>query len=338
MTKRSLFLLAGSFALALMACGPENRPRDAGPVGIDANLPPTDAYVAACTTTGPENTVAACSDGCDNDGDRFADCDDYDCCSLVTCGGDTACGRRSDAGPPVDAAVLACATTGPENTVAACSDGCDNDGDRFADCNDYDCCSLVTCGSDTACGRRSDAGPRADAYVPACSTTGPENTTAACSDGCDNDGDRFADCDDFDCCSVVSCGSDTSCGRRSDAGPPVDAAVLACATTGPENTVAACSDGCDNDGDRFADCNDYDCCSLVTCGSDTACGRRSDAGPRADAYVPACSTTGPENTTAACSDGCDNDGDHFADCDDFDCCSVVSCGATTACGRRDAGR
>ncbi|MCA9606839.1 MAG: hypothetical protein KC619_14635 [Myxococcales bacterium] len=41
--------------------------------------------------------------------------------------------------------------------------------------------------------------------------------------------------------------------------------------------------------------------------------------------------TGPENTTAACTDGCDNDGDPYVDCDDFDCCSVVTCPMGTAC-------
>lgn len=100
---------------------------------------------------------------------------------------------------------------------------------------------------------------------------GPENTAVACGDGCDNDGNGFADCNDFDCCSVVSCGPTTGCGRRPDA------AVGACATMGPERTVMACSDGCDNEGDGFFDCGDFDCCPLVTCTPTTPCGR-IDAG------------------------------------------------------------
>ncbi len=49
-----------------------------------------------------------------------------------------------------------------------------------------------------------------------------------------------------------------------------------------------------------------------------------------DGSGPTC-TTGPESTTAACTDGCDNDGDPYVDCDDFDCCSVVTCPMGTAC-------
>lgn len=41
--------------------------------------------------------------------------------------------------------------TGPEDTVTACGDGCSNDGDGYVDCEDYDCCSVVTCPMGTAC-------------------------------------------------------------------------------------------------------------------------------------------------------------------------------------------
>jgi hypothetical protein len=44
---------------------------------------------------------------------------------------------------------------------------------------------------------------------------------------------------------------------------------------------------------------------------------------------------GPENTLAACSDGCSNDGDAYVDCNDFDCCPVRNdCPVTTSCGRK----
>ncbi len=302
--------------LGLSACGGSG-PRDSGPVGIDANIPQNDAFVAACGTMGPENTAAACSDGCNNDDDAFADCEDFDCCSVVSCAPGTGCGDRSDAGPRPDAAVTACATMGPEDTAAACGDGCDNDGNGFFDCGDFDCCRVVSCGPSTACGR-SDAGVRADASVVACATAGMENTAASCGDGCDNEPDGFADCNDFDCCRLVTCGPDTGCGRRDmvDAGPPAEA----CATAGPENTAAACGDGCDNEPDGFADCNDFDCCDRVTCGAGTGCARRDMA----------------EDTAAKCSDMADNDGDTFIDCNDRDCCDVremSTCAATTYIGR-----
>lgn len=96
--------------------------------------------------------------------------------------------------------------------------------------------------------------PRADTPVEC--TSGPENTAAACSDGCSNDGDTFTDCDDFDC--------DAFC---ADGGMPRDAAGSACdAAMTAEDTLAACTDGCSNDGDTFVDCADFDCDAFCTDG------------------------------------------------------------------------
>jgi hypothetical protein len=251
--------------------------------GTPLDTPPAPACDGG---TMPEDNAVACADGCSNDGDPFADCNDFDCCDVVTCGPGTVCGMRSPedtagacadrtdndddgftdcddfdcepfcvdggmAGGACDAAMSA------ENTAVACADGCSNDGDRFVDCDDFDC--------DAFCG--TDAGPPAGGCDGGMTA---ENTPAACSDGCSNDGDRFADCDDFDCCSVVSC-TTGACSR--DAGPPRDAGPVT-----PENTDALCRDGMSNDGDRFIDCEDRDCCAVRRdCGATTYCGMR-DAG------------------------------------------------------------
>lgn len=125
--------------LGLAACGGGGN-RDSGPGGIDANIPANDAFVATCGTMADENTAATCGDGCDNDGDRFADCDDFDCCDLVTCGADTGCGRRASG----------------ESNPTNCNDTRDNDGDTFIDCDDRDCCGvreMSTCGATTYIGR-----------------------------------------------------------------------------------------------------------------------------------------------------------------------------------------
>jgi hypothetical protein len=91
---------------------------------------------------------------------------------------------------------------------------------------------------------------------------------------------------------------------------------------GPESSAVACSDGCSNDGDDFADCDDFDCCEA-----------RSDC-PQSSACGQAVCPSGPEDTFEACSDGCSNDDDSFVDCDDFDCCDVrFDCPPTTACGQ-----
>ena len=43
---------------------------------------------------GYENTVETCTDGISNDGDKYIDCDDYDCCNVVSCPADSSCGSR----------------------------------------------------------------------------------------------------------------------------------------------------------------------------------------------------------------------------------------------------
>lgn len=99
-------------------------------------------------------------------------------------------------------------------------------------------------------------------------------------------------------------------------GPP-----MLCAVAGPETTQAACSDGCNNDGDGFVDCEDADCCLAVTgCPRDTYCGR----------HTPEC-VAGAEGSVPTCMDQCDNDMNGFADCQEPECCDVLACGAGTFC-------
>lgn len=65
--------------------------------------------IGACVN-GPENTVGACTDGCSNDGDRFVDCDDYDCCGTAACSDSDAC--RSTSTRFVSTDVADCVGTG----------------------------------------------------------------------------------------------------------------------------------------------------------------------------------------------------------------------------------
>lgn len=228
---------------------------------------------AMCTTTANEDTLAACSDGCDNDGNTYIDCNDFGCCDVLTaCGPTTACGRPQDGGT-----VMACADAGTtENTIAQCSDGCDNNGDNFADCNDFDCCGLVECGPTTGCGRRDGGSP-----VVACTTpVVHENTVETCTDGCSNDGNTYVDCNDSSCCGIegVTCTGTTYCATHTTPSTTCVGAIEA------ENTMERCTDSCSNDNDPFVDCDDYDCCDVagVTCAPTTMCGR-SDGGTAVDA-------------------------------------------------------
>lgn len=99
-TLRSVAPTLVGFAL-LAACGSGPRTTDAGP-GIDSGRDTGmvgDGGGGACTTVEPETTATTCSDGCDNDGNSFFDCNDFSCCSARTdCPTGTACGDRGDAG------------------------------------------------------------------------------------------------------------------------------------------------------------------------------------------------------------------------------------------------
>jgi hypothetical protein len=252
---------------------------------------------SAGSSSGAENTAALCTDGQDNDGDKFTDCDDFDCCVHVNCkevAPESSCAKKGSGGSGGGS---------PENTVEACTDKVDNDGDKFVDCNDFDCCKVVDCAKldpTSSCAKQG--------------TTTPENTVEACTDKVDNDGDKFVDCNDFDCCKVVDCKTlapESSCAKQGTGGSGGSSGT-------PENTVAACTDKVDNDGDKFIDCDDFDCCALVDCKTidpESSCAKKGTGG----------SSGTPENTVAACTDKVDNDGDKFVDCDDFDCCAVVDC-------------
>lgn len=174
-------------------------------IDVDLGGDPEDMGSSFDMTVGSENTPEACTDFEDNDGDLYVDCDDFNCCGVVACAIGTACE------PGFDAGVVDAGASVPENTIATCMDGLDNDRDTYIDCNDFGCCDLVSCPGTSSCGMR-DGG--VDASTTDAGGASSESTTLACTDGVDNDGDMYTDCDDFNCCDVVTCGSATSCGRR----------------------------------------------------------------------------------------------------------------------------
>lgn len=166
---------------------------------------------------------------------------------------------------------------GTEDTDAKCSDQVDNDGDGHVDCDDYSCtrnaavtiCPNAVVPEATAelCrnGTDDDGDGYTDCFDRGCTTldggdTGcivkeveKENTDALCNDGISNDGDQYVDCADYDCTKTAGI---TVC---ADAGTGPVGTDGGTSTGTPENTDALCSDGVSNDGDRFVDCDDYDC-------------------------------------------------------------------------------
>jgi hypothetical protein len=140
-------ILALLVAFTSLACGAEDRdsssgvrpPRDAGPgadastvepdagsVRPDAGTTSLDATVPSDAGAGREDTNALCSDGVSNDGDRFIDCDDFDCSR--------------------NAAVTVCqpANGALEASFERCTNGRDDDGNGFTDGDDFGCCQIVS--------------------------------------------------------------------------------------------------------------------------------------------------------------------------------------------------
>jgi hypothetical protein len=90
--------------------------------------------------TGGGTGESDCSNGIDDDGDSYIDCDDFDCT------GDAAC------------------------PAEICNDGLDNDSDGFADCDDWDC----------------NGGPDGDWYIdPSCDGTDDGGDTGGSDGGSD---------------------------------------------------------------------------------------------------------------------------------------------------------
>jgi len=92
-------------------------------VGDDANLDdiPTapDPNGNVEPNADPEDDDERCSDGEDNDGDGYIDCEDVGCSQTDN--------------------VSVCGLIGSEDNQTTCEDGFDNDGDGYIDCDDTGC-------------------------------------------------------------------------------------------------------------------------------------------------------------------------------------------------------
>jgi hypothetical protein len=275
-----------------------------------------------------------CTDGNDNDNDTFTDCDDFDCCTDQACitdpncvepveNDDTLCGNGMDDdmdgledceddschGHPN---VTVCNEADAGDFATVCDDGIDNDDDGYTDCEDRDCLR--------AAAANNTAGQTGICWND--DTDGIEAGDLECSDD-DNqmaeDGNMFTDCADFSCQdSIESCNEypdncddgvdnnshssasnfgdyiDCDAGAGSNGGGDNQCVYNGLCTAEQESTDADCSDGVDNDGDTFIDCQDFSCRNTLT--------------------VTVC-----QGNSITCADGRDNEASGFIDCADFDC-------------------
>ena len=241
----------------------------------------TDNEDFDCNPAVTENTLADCSDGIDNDENTYTDCADNTC-------------RNASNGAAADA--VAYCQRNAEDTEEKCQDGEDNDGNGFPDCSDFSC----------------------QAIAGLCGT--PEESMTTCTDGIDNDSNGFADCDDRSCVNFVR--------DLLEAPNPATREIGLELADKCEYSLAACTDGTDNNGNGFTDCNDFSCRALRDFCAGANC-PAADSDP-ATYYTSNCDEAGTPLTTrpdqasveaikARCSNGIDEDGDGFFDCDDFDC-------------------
>ena len=296
----------------------------------------TWSYLGSHPHDGDEPMVEDCSNGIDDDGDGFVDCDDFDCDDDLSCTGEGG-----------SCAVYGCVGYTPENSCQCndlceqydnccddyedvcgdvvpsnedCSNGIDDDGDGFVDCDDWNCDGTI-----------GDIDPACDGANP---------SSEDCSNGVDDDGDSYVDCDDFDCDDDPSCsGSSEDCsnGVDDDGDGYVDCDDWNCdgtigdidpACDGANPSSEDCSNGIDDDGDGYVDCDDFDCSCDEDCENSEDCSNGID--DDGDGFIDCddfdCNCDlNCESSSEDCGNGVDDDGDSYVDCDDFDCSDDPVC-------------
>ena len=253
-----------------------------------------------------ENTIMACSDGIDNDGNGLVDCEDPGCQT-----------KRLDGtlGP----AETVCATE--ENNIYTCSDGKDNNGNGFIDCEDNSCKNTAVCC--VAQGKEGDCSEE-DKTSQECIKEALES----CADGKDNDCNDYTDCGDFNCsksaigavkeyCLIVQgkSSSNTESPEYKAAKEFFDKSGVKAQQS--EDTEDLCSDGIDNDWNGLTDCDEPGCKGFEHCKDAT-----KEPPPRPANFdkLPAAARLAQLAAEfEACSDGEDNDKNGRSDCDEYQC-------------------
>ena len=228
---------------------------------FDVNNDPVDGCETTCAAPTTEDATASCKDGLDNDCDGKKDCVDEGCSGFVRSCSFMACTGQQSWDCTTDTWSTCVADQGLENTVAACSDGMDNDCDGKKDCADETCAGFTqSCTFQTCPGQQSWTCP-SNTWSTCAVDQARETTAAACSDGVDNDCDTKIDCQDSDCLSIRQGCSGNLCtgGIKTWLCSAQLFSVCVPYTSVPENTGLLCGDSLDNDCDSKTDCADPEC-------------------------------------------------------------------------------
>ena len=246
--------------------------------------------------------------------------------------------------------LTACHQEEPEEfTVALCTDGLDNDGDKLVDCEDISCWRQVpTVGW----------APIEGLVCPPCVCDGTgcdcdiEGTAETCTDNLDNDHDDDIDCADLSCwrksgegyepmegvscpgftCSAVQGRCAPQCTTIPDCPPQMCKAVTACTNNqcvyGPGEDEVPCDDG--------RDCTTADTCTGGTCSGVDSC--EAQECQQVTCGVSGKCTYSPRPAKVPCTGDVCHDGvcDGAGDCvqqprADGAACSVDQCTVNTTC-------
>jgi len=327
------------------------------------------ALSSACTCGGgelttSENTLSACTDRSDNDGDALIDCADPDCKNVTVCVGGTGGGGGSggsggsggECGTPENRQGCRCDTAGETRPCYGGPTVTRNTGT----CAD---------GTQTCVQNAGELG----AQWGACTGDVVPASAEVCSDMLDHDCNGASGCSDTGCSTdprcIIECAPQQT--RPCYSGPAGTSGVGACRAgmqsctamnkwdpactgqVGPSGEAAACGNGVDDDCDGRADCQDLDCllnpaCAPMQCMPNTM--RGCYDGPAGTQNVAACrggmqtcSSDGrswgacvgqllPTAESTQCMDGVDNDCNGLTDCADPSCTTAPAC-----CTRSDGG-
>ena len=164
----------------------QNHYSAAQPAGVDAD---DIKVISSVGCSGTDQFERFCTNGIDDDGDGFKDCDDVQCAAEAIC------------------------------VKEICDNESDDNGDKLTDCNDPGCATAEICNCTN--GLDDDNKNGIDCADPACQgrADGICNPLENCTGGGDEDGDAKTNCADPDCSADPTCTDVNACFEENFDGP-----------------------------------------------------------------------------------------------------------------------